>query len=544
MRVCVWSCHVVDYWVVVRDNIDARARHGAAPVPGPAPAGMNVRDAAEFEQLEAEVRRMDADGPAAVDWSKVSTLSLHILSNQSKDILVACWASYGLFRTGGYQGLAVGLGVLRGMVDAHWEGLFPPIRRERARVAAIDWLFGRVGPEVAENAPTEADYPAVLAAYEVLDDLDWQLREKLVNEQVALGELLSALQPHYDQAKRVIAAAAERATEAATQAAELAAVAPAVSILPVKSAQSAVVEASLTATSDDDWAGFIDRLPDMLRQATAARRVTSPTDPKVYLFARVGSWMRFDALPPDTGGRTTICPPADNIAALEAKVATGRHADVVNLVEEIVWTAPFWLDTHRHAAKALKQMGPLFEPAAAVVRAGLALLAIRYPRIFELQFNDGRPFADEETRAWVAADGADVSPGRDPVDVAVAEAYRLIGGGQPQAALEKLSHALNGVRGERARFVGQLAQARFCIETGFVTTAIPLLEHMEEVVAERNLESWEPELVLDVAELRFRAMSYSDSQQMIDEPRRRAALEQLRTRVAGIDIARASQLSG
>ncbi|WP_259217576.1 MULTISPECIES: type VI secretion system ImpA family N-terminal domain-containing protein [Bradyrhizobium] len=93
-----------------RGDIDARSCRGAAPVPGPAPAGMNVRDVPEFERLEAELRRMDAGGPTAVDWSKVSTLSFHILANQSKDILVACWAAYGLFRTKGYQGRPSGDG--------------------------------------------------------------------------------------------------------------------------------------------------------------------------------------------------------------------------------------------------------------------------------------------------------------------------------------------------------------------------------------------------------------------------------------------------
>ncbi|MGY3622012.1 type VI secretion system protein TssA [Bradyrhizobium sp. USDA 10063] len=532
---------VIDHGFAVRADTDARALYGAAPVPGAVPAGTSVRDAAEFEQLEAEVRRMDAGGPAAVDWRKVSKLSLNILANQSKDILVACWATYGLFRTEGYQGLAVGLGILRGMVDAHWEGLFPPVKRERARVGAVDWLVGRVGPVVADNPPTEADYPAVLAAYDALDDLDRQFGEKLISEQVALGELARALRSHYEEAKRASAAEAEAAGDAA-RAAEQAAAAPAEFAPPIDQPHPAVMGPTVLSAADGDWAGLAERLPDMLRQAAAALRITSGADPKVYLLNRVGSWMRFDALPPDTAGRTDVFPP-DSIAALEAMVAAGQHADVVNLVEEIAWTGPFWFDAHRHAAKALAQMGPSFEPAAAVVRAAVAMLVTRYPQILELHFNDGRPFADDETRAWAAVGAKDGSIGRDPVEEAVAEAYKLIGGGQPQAALEKLSRALDGTTGERARFVGQLAQARFCIETGFVATAAALLEHMEGVVAERELESWEPALALEIAELRFRAMTHSDSQQMIDEPRRRLALEQIRTRVARIDIARASRLA-
>ncbi|MCC8938658.1 type VI secretion system ImpA family N-terminal domain-containing protein [Bradyrhizobium sp. Arg62] len=168
-------------------------------MPGPLPAGNNVRQAAVFKRLEAEVRRMDLDGPAAVDWSKVNTLSLNILSNRSKDILVACRATYGLFRVEGYEGLAVGLGVLRGLVEAHWEGLFPPVTRDDARAAAIDWLL-RLGPALAANEPTEADASAVIAACDALDGLARALGGKPVNRQVTLDVLFRALQSYYERA--------------------------------------------------------------------------------------------------------------------------------------------------------------------------------------------------------------------------------------------------------------------------------------------------------------------------------------------------------
>lgn len=532
---------VTDYWIAARANIDARAQLGSAPVPGSAPAGSNIREAAEFERLEAEVRRMDVDGPVAVDWRTVNALSLDILSKQSKDILVACWATYGLFRTEGYQGLAVGLGVLGGMVNAHWDGLFPPIKRQRARVGAVDWLVGRIGPALAENAPTDADYPAVLAAYDALDDLSRQLNKHLIDEQVVLENLLAALKSHYEQAKRAIDAAAQSAAEA-VQAGEQTAAAPVDSAAPDQAAQPAATGEVISVGADDDWAGLIDGLPDMLRQAAAARRVTSPADPKVYLINRIGSWMRFDELPPDNAERTTIPSPADQIPALEAKVAAGQHVDVVNVAEDIAWTHPFWLDAHRHAANALQQMGPSLEPAARVVRAAIALLVRCYPQILKCHFSDGRPFADAETRAWAAVEATDQSISPDPVEAKVAEAHRLIDAGQPQAAFETLSNALDGERCERGRFVGRLAQARFCIEAGFVTTAIPLLEHLEQVVAEQKLESWEPALALDAAELRYRAITHPEAPQLVDAPLRRAALEQIRRRVARIDIARVSQL--
>ncbi len=494
---------------------------------------------------------MDADGPAAVDWGKVSSLSLNILSTQSKDILVACWATYGLFRTEGYQGLAVGLGIVRGMVEAHWDGLFPPAKRERARVGAVDWLIGRVTPAVTESAPAEADWPAILAAGDALDDLDRLLGEKLVKEQAALGELFRALKPHRDNAKRAIAEAAERATEAARaaeRAQEVAKQDPAQqddAAAPAALAPAAAPArpAAPIVGGDGDWLGFADRLPDMLRETAAALRTASVADPRAYLLNRLGSWLRFDSLPPDTGGRTMVFPPADGIAALEAKVSAGQHADVVSTAEELVWTGPFWLDAHRHACRALEALGAATQAAAASVRAAIVLLVTRFPKIFELQFNDGRPFADDETRAWAAlGTGSGAAAARDPMDAAVTEARKLLDSGQVQMAFAALSRPLDGASGGRGRFVGQLAQARFCMDTGFVTTAVPLLEHMDELATERDLETWEPALALDVAELRYRAITHSDAQALIDEGRRRAALEQIRSRVARIDIGRASQL--
>ncbi|QOZ23989.1 type VI secretion system ImpA family N-terminal domain-containing protein [Bradyrhizobium sp. CCBAU 51753] len=205
---------MIDYWIVVRDNIDARSRRGAAPVPGPVPAGIDVREAAEFKWIEAEVRRMDACGPTAVDWSKVSRLSLNILAEQSKDILVASWMTYGLFRVEGYEGLAVGFGVLRSMVEAHWERLFPPLKQKGARGRALDWLVGRLRPAVAGIAPTAADSLAVVAAYDALDDLARQLGWKLESGRLALEGLLRALQSYHEQATLELATATQRAAEA------------------------------------------------------------------------------------------------------------------------------------------------------------------------------------------------------------------------------------------------------------------------------------------------------------------------------------------
>ncbi|MGY3488169.1 putative component of type VI protein secretion system [Bradyrhizobium sp. USDA 4011] len=200
---------MIDYWLAVRDNIAARLGSGATAVP----TGNNIRGAAIFRRLEAEIRRMDLEGPTAVDWGKVNMLALDILSKRSQDILVGSWLSYGLFRAEGYEGLAVGLGKLRIMVEARWDELFPPSKQEKARACAVEWLL-HLAPALAENEPTDADASAVVAACDALEGLAYELRAKLVHEPMALDVLSRLLQPYNERASVVIATAAENAARA------------------------------------------------------------------------------------------------------------------------------------------------------------------------------------------------------------------------------------------------------------------------------------------------------------------------------------------
>jgi type VI secretion system protein VasJ len=88
----------------------------------------------------------------------------------------------------------------------------------------------------------------------------------------------------------------------------------------------------------------------------------------------------------------------------------------------------------------------------------------------------------------------------------------------------------------------QLAQAQFCFEQGFVAAALPLVEHLDRSVGERDLERWEPELAVSIAELRLRTLMHSDVQSILPDDRRRAAIEEARGQMARLDISAAVRL--
>lgn len=208
---------------------DPRLRLGSMPISGPDPAGENARYDPAFDALEAEVAKMDTLGLAGVDWSAVASAALMITETKSKDLLVASYATLALYRTEAYAGLAIGLTVLADMAEAHWDGLMPPLKRERARVQALEWVAERVGPALAEHPPQERDGEAVIAAYQAVEKLSDTLDARLQKTEASLGTLLRPLRDYAREAERVreaeaarLAAAAAEAERAAAQAGEAA----------------------------------------------------------------------------------------------------------------------------------------------------------------------------------------------------------------------------------------------------------------------------------------------------------------------------------
>lgn len=134
---------------------------GVDPIPGDKPAGGSARYEPEFEQLEAEISKLGNPAGGEVRWPQVVELARSILAGKSKDMLVAAYYSFGLMQQQGLQGLLEGIKTLNGMCQTHWEGLFPEMRRLRARDSALDWLIDRVTAQL-EKSPAGPDEGPVL----------------------------------------------------------------------------------------------------------------------------------------------------------------------------------------------------------------------------------------------------------------------------------------------------------------------------------------------------------------------------------------------
>ncbi|CAN7529390.1 type VI secretion system protein TssA [Bosea sp. LjRoot90] len=530
---------------------DPRIASGASPVSEAAPAGSEPRSSSEFEELEAEVRKLETDGPLAVNWREVARLSAAVLETRGKDLLVGAWLAHALCREEGYHGLAVGLGILRGMIANHWDGMQPPAARERARVGALEWLVGRTAP-LCEGEVEERDWPAVLYAYDALTEIDTLAGEKLRKEQVALGDLVRALRPHRDAARHALAEAEQKRKQAEAEAAarveqearaaETPAAAPAPSpVAPVPTPAASPTPAALPALD----LSTIDTLPETLRTLSAGLIGRSTADARAYLLSRVASWWRIRQLPPNEGGRTGAMPPVEEAATVQAQRQAGQNQEALKALNELIWTAPFWFEGHRLSAEILKSMGPDHADACAAVGGAMNMLFRRFPELMNFSFGDGKPFVDPATRDWIEENGGGgsaASGDADGLDRVLGEARALIAAGKAPEAVDLLASLTRGEIGGRSRLLRQIAQARFCLDVGLIAAALPLLDHLENLLKTYDLENWEPQLAAQVAELRFRALTHADAARLVAEDRRRISLDETRQRLVRLDLATAARL--
>ena len=543
------------------DFTDPRTSVGGAPIPGDAPAGVDARETPEFERLEAEVRKMDADGPLSVRWASVASDGLDLLRTRSKDLLVAAWVAYGLSRQEGYRGLATGLGVVEGMVRTHWEGLFPPLRRERARIAALDWLFERLASLFGDREPEEGEGPALLAAVASLASIADLADERLPGRQIATSELQRLLERRADLVRRADAmslppaAPTTAAIPSPPPAPAPAAGAPATAV-PGAAAPAAAPRpiavtpvAALTSGADVGEIGrAIGQIETNLRQVAAALREVDPTDPRAYVLARTAAWLPVQQVPPHTDRRTLLAPPAaERLAAIAALSANGRPRDALLAIEATASTAVFWLDGQRLAVETLTALGAEFGRAREAVTGLVVAFVRRFPMLLDLSFANGDPFAGPATRRWLeesaglgAPAGGDGAGDGGEVAAIVAEATTLAEAARAREAMALLAQAVRATAVGRERFLLRLAQAELGLAHAMVPLALELSTLLADEADALGLESWEPALAARASELWLRALAHPGAKSLPADLHRQAS-DRARSRLTRTDAATAAR---
>lgn len=128
------------------------------PINDSSPAGVDLRentssDSPYYQVKDARaqarnIERKQLQGIETTDprphWHTVMQTGQVILSKHSKDLEVACWLVEAWVRNDGLRGLLTGLSLISGLIETHWQHLYPRPDEEglTTRLASLAGLIG------------------------------------------------------------------------------------------------------------------------------------------------------------------------------------------------------------------------------------------------------------------------------------------------------------------------------------------------------------------------------------------------------------------
>jgi type VI secretion system protein VasJ len=482
---------------------------GKQPISDAAPAGQESKYDDDYEQLMAEVAKLEAissDNP--INWETINELAIGILETKSKDFLISCYLAHGLYLKEGMDGLDAGLNIIKDMLETYFDDMFPPARRAKARANALSWLADKTEPLISALEPKVEQFAVFESCLSQLNTIQSLCDEKMPDNSPSLGGFKRSLKnwrDHLSTENNKLQQAAAPKTQAEKPSAQPAPAASShVAPIPQSSPSLGAAPAVGDLGSDQDVKAAIKSVQDVARKVAQYKRHKNLADPAAYSLLRTAIWMQIERLPPAENGVTQL-PEIDEDRQnhLQNLLNSGAHGELIVAGENIFCDAMFWLNSHRFVASALEALG--HEVAKQALVQSVVAFVNCFPGIVDLKFVNGNPFADDMTKLWIAeqqgggSGGQSSSAGTAPWESATKNALSLAAKGKFEEGLNTLTTGQLSAADAREKFMWQLSVAQLLEKTGKTKLAVAHLEHLWQKLVEESMTEWEVLPSLDVA---------------------------------------------
>lgn len=448
---------------------DAWLTQCLAPLPAEA-AGSDPRYGERFSSLKAEVEKKQE-----VDYERILTLSTDILSREAKDLRVASYFILGAGRVYGLEGLVWGVRLLTGLLAMDAEQCYP--QKPKARLSAIGWLQQPRILHFVQKHDSKASETLFVEAKE-----SWESFATAAGEAGIQGfgwpDLFDWLRKNQPKP------AASTTTESATGA----------------SSRSAEDSQSSTDKPSPNTAGPVQseaQLLQLQKQVLAYFREKSKQGSRAA-FARSVKWADL-SLPPNENGKTRIPPPREaSLNKVTHAIDSDNWAMAFEAAED-AFLEPgglFCMELQRLSALAAQKAG--FRSARSVIEFQVRELMERLPKLRQLSYDNGEPFAGGAALAWIeqiTAASSNSQGGSSDVDF-LAEARKHRDEGSLATALAWLRSQLTGENLDSLRI--RLAQAQLCHESAEPALASSQLDTLVEAVDNFQLAKLMPNLAMAI----------------------------------------------
>lgn len=488
---------------------------GKDPISPDQSAGSDVRYDPEFDSLQAEIDKLFS--PSAVDrtdWKKVSDISINILSTKSKDILVACYLAVSRIHINQISGLADGLTIMHDMVSLYWDALFPPKKRMRGRIGAIEFWIEKTESALESITTSNANdrWEEINLA---LAGLDSFFKEALT-EPPLLTPIEREVRRISEQSggqENPPAEQREKETPAASKPPAPVAAKPDTVTNDFKQPlQSPENRDSENKASDKDAKKIIQAGFQQIRQAASLIFDDNPLDAYSYRYRRINAWAKVSSLPPTNGDKTQIPPPPPHELQAILDLRTNKSWQfLLRSAEHKISQFIFWFDLNRFVAESLMNLGEEYISAHKVVCDETAFLLHRLKGLDRLAFSDGTPFADPETRQWISTislggessveqmpmvGSGQASDIEDQMSATIKEAQDLAAKMKTVEAVGLIHSSLQNCLSQKESLLWRMALCRILIGSDKKEMAVPHLELIVQDIDNFQLEAWDPRLAL------------------------------------------------
>lgn len=440
-----------------------------APIPGANPGGVELRYDPLFDRIK-EARREEEDIPQGdwqttrktADWGQVVKLTKDALATKSKDLQLAVWLAEAMLRREGFSGFRGALDMIVGLLDQHWDHLYPEIEDGDAemRAAPLEWLGIKLDLPVkrvplvrsgqnwlqhqeARTVPTEADasgdftkaetrqalvaegkttpediergfqstpkawLKALVAeidgTLETLQNLDDISQERFGDAAPSYSRLRAAIEDVQRTAKQLLKRKLELEPDVAESAAvETPASSTSMDSAPVVVPANVVLPGSVGAQLSPQPTSREDAAS---RIAVVAKylRQSDPTSPAPYLMVRGFRWGELRASGRNPDPRLLEAPATPVRTQLKSLLLDGKWDALLEACEAVMATpnGRGWLDLQRYALTACERLGSEFANVASALRGALRSLLLDLPGLVDMTLMDDTPTANAETRTWL-----------------------------------------------------------------------------------------------------------------------------------------------
>jgi type VI secretion system protein VasJ len=525
-----------------------------SPISEASPCGINAKYEASFEKLESEISKSESLNSESTDWADVLKLSEDILANISKDYSVACYLAFAYIHQDGFKGLLSGLTLIEKLSETFWDDMYPPKKRLRGRQNATQWLIEKVSGFITTNEPSNADMVFIPDIAKTLKNIDYYLAEKMEDKAPNFSDINRPIK----RLKEIAAAQAKTEPEITNPA-----VVESTPVVAPKTTKSVEPNAKLDETSPtqtttkalvldtnpkiiaitdskiSDVSGDADakkaykQIQDGLRKLANYHGQVKASDPKRFRFSRSALWDGLDKLPPVTENKSQLpAPPVEKIKKVKDLFDSGDFIEAINLAEKSAEKMPYWFEGNRYISMSLDALGAEYSKAKSALEFEITKFTSRLPKILELQYANGTPFADDQTKAWLASLSDDSSQSSkssndsDEIQQTFVHAKKLALSGKLSESFSLLNDC--AVNTKRDRFKIKMACAELACINGQEKVGIPMLERIVEETRSLSVAEWESDFLAKALALLVNAYSKLNDEKSLEKQKQiDAAYEQL-----------------